>query len=139
MTASFGTFKAGERKRLGGSPLLTRHLNKAATLSRGRAIVPCLSRSNGLWYPERPSYLPPPSEITECLVWPRIPIMLLKHLMHESQLEFVGQIVNVPVYVEKVVYSLSCNVVAPPLVRTITAAMTAGEGKYEGGTAGGRQ
>lgn len=73
----------------------------------GQGKIPRLSRSNGFVYPPIPSYLPDLDIISERLIAPRIPFMQIRRLRFiNGSKGIIGQVINVPVDVNKMVTSL---------------------------------
>lgn len=69
--------------------------------------VPLLSKTRGYVYPPIPAHLPPLNIVEERLVAPRIPFMSIRRLSHGGgQFGIKGQVVNVPIDVQKTVQSL---------------------------------
>lgn len=69
--------------------------------------IPPLSKTNGYAYPPIPPHLPQLNVVEERLVAPRIPFMSIRRLSHGGgQFGIKGQVVNVPIDVQKTVQSL---------------------------------
>lgn len=80
-------------------------------LSMRRKHVPTNAKLNGFSYPPRPPHLPNLDLITERLISPRLPFMQIRRLRHVlGQYGIYGQIINVPVSVDTMVYSLPRNI-----------------------------
>jgi hypothetical protein len=62
-----------------------------------------MSRNNGHAYPPKPTHLPKLDPLTERLISPRIPYMQIRR---EGSYGIIGQVINVPVYVDTKVRSL---------------------------------
>lgn len=68
--------------------------------------MPSMAKWNGFCYPKIPNHLPLLDPITERLISPRIPFMVMRRLFYDFSYGIVGQIINVPVDVPKMVYAL---------------------------------
>lgn len=75
-------------------------------LSLNKGYVPKMATVNGFYYPDIPSKLPPLDPITERLISPRLPFMQVRRLRHNLCYGIMGQIINVPVDVNKMVQCL---------------------------------
>ena len=72
-----------------------------------RSVVPKLAVFNGFRYPSDPGNLPVLNSITRRLISPRIPFMQVRRLRYDTgRYSIVGQVINVPVDVQKMVSTL---------------------------------
>ncbi|CAG4966584.1 unnamed protein product [Parnassius apollo] len=73
--------------------------------------IPLMSTYHGFAYPKIPSHLPTLNLIEQRLISPRIPFMQIRKLRHvNGQYGIYGQIINVPVEVNKMVKQLPRNI-----------------------------
>lgn len=69
--------------------------------------LPAMSVANGYRYPPRPDHLPALNPVEERLIAPRLPFMSIRRLTHgNGQYGIKGQVVNVPIDVQKTVQCL---------------------------------
>jgi hypothetical protein len=83
------------------------HMCSTCRQSVSRGKNPSLSKSNGYKYPDHPPNLPPLDPITERLTSPRLSVMQIRWLRHETgTYKIIGQIINAPVEVDNMVKQL---------------------------------
>ena len=69
-----------------------------------------MSKYYGFEYPSKPTHLPPLNYISARLISPRLPFVQLRRLQHDTGAKaIVGQIVNIPVDVDKMIRTLPRN------------------------------
>lgn len=74
-----------------------------------KSEMPQMAKWNGFQYPDIPTHLPPLNIITERLIAPRIAFMQIRRLRRDFSYGILGQVINVPVDVPKMIYTLPRN------------------------------
>jgi hypothetical protein len=68
--------------------------------------IPLHAKTHGFRYSPKPRGLPNLDPVSERLISPRLPFMQIRRLRHEGSYGIVGQVINVPVYVNDMVRQL---------------------------------